>query len=211
MTHLIHLGFLASNNGTSLRAIVAAIEAGELAAEARLVVGNRKAAPALAFARDHQIATQWIPTISDPGAADAALAEALARAGVELVVLSGYLRKLGPKTLRAFQGRILNIHPALLPRHGGPGMYGRRVHEAVLAAGDRRTGASVHLVDDLYDHGAVVARAELAVSPHDTAESLEGKVMAVEPGLFVETLKRIADGALILRDIGDVTLDIPAP
>ena len=160
---MIHLGFLASNNGSSLRAIVAAIEAGELAADARLVVSNKKASPALAFARGRDIPTLCIPTITDPAAADAVLAEALVGAGVEWVVLSGYLRKLGPRTLGAYPGRILNIHPSLLPRHGGPGMYGRRVHEAVVASGDRRTGASVHLVDDLYDHGPVIARAELPV------------------------------------------------
>ncbi|MBA3811409.1 MAG: phosphoribosylglycinamide formyltransferase, partial [Caulobacteraceae bacterium] len=125
--------------------------------------------------------------------------------GVEWVVLSGYLRKLGPRTLRAFPGRILNIHPSLLPRHGGPGMYGRRVHDAVLAGGDARTGASVHLVDDLYDHGLVIARAELPVSPNETAESLERRVMAAEPVLFLETLKRIAEGALTIPVISDNT------
>ncbi len=202
---LISLGFLASNNGSSLRAIVAAIEAGTLAARARLVVSNNRAAPALAFALERGIPALCIPTIPDPAAADAVLAEALIGAGVEWVVLSGYLRKLGPRTLGAYPGRILNIHPSLLPRHGGPGMYGRRVHQAVLASGDARTGASVHLVDDLYDHGPVIARAELPVGPGDTAETLERRVMAAEPPLFLETLKRIADGVLTLPDISDNT------
>src|SRR5579859_1915787 len=194
----MNLAFLASNNGSSLRAIVAAIEAGRLSAKACLVVSNRKAAPALEFARDHGIATHCIPTAGDPAAADERLAAALRRARADLVILSGYLRKLGPATLKAFGGRILNIHPALLPGYGGQGMYGRRVHEAVVAAGDRETGATVHLVDDEYDHGAVVAQVRVPVEPGETAEAVEQRVMAAEPGLFVETLARIVSGELIL-------------
>ena len=195
---MIKLCFLASHNGSSLRAIVAAIEAGALAAEARLVVSNRKAAPALDFAREHGISTAFIPTVTDPAGADEHLARALRGANADLVILSGYLRKLGPRTLTAFNGRILNIHPALLPRHGGKGMYGRRVHEAVLAAREAISGATVHLVDEEYDHGAVVARAEVAVLPQDTAASLESRVMAAEPGLFLATLQDLASGRLIL-------------
>ncbi|HLZ84033.1 MAG TPA: phosphoribosylglycinamide formyltransferase [Caulobacteraceae bacterium] len=194
----MNLAFLASNNGSSLRAIVAAIEAGQLAARPSLVVSNRKAAQALDFARDHGIATLCIATTADPEGADERLAAALRRAGADLVILSGYLRKLGPATLEAFGGRILNIHPALLPSYGGQGMYGRRVHEAVVAAGERETGATVHLVDDEYDHGAVIAQVRLPVAPGETAESVERRVMAAEPGLFVLTLQRIASGELVL-------------
>jgi phosphoribosylglycinamide formyltransferase-1 len=195
------LAFLASNNGSSLRAIVAAIEAGELAVEPCLVVSNRKAAPALEFAREHRIATLCVPTTADPAGADERLAAALRAAGADLVILSGYLRKLGPATLAAFAGRILNIHPALLPSYGGQGMYGRRVHEAVVAAGERETGATVHLVDDQYDHGAVVAQVRLPIGPGETPESVEQKVMAAEPKLFVQTLQRLA--------LGDLTLPCP--
>lgn len=194
----MNLAFLASNNGSSLRAIVAAIEAGQLPATPRLVVSNRKAAPALEFGRAHGIATLCIPTSADPDRADRRLATALSGAGADLVVLSGYLRKLGPATLQAFAGRILNIHPALLPSYGGRGMYGRRVHEAVVAAGERETGATVHLVDDEYDHGAVVAQVRLPIALGETPESVERKVMAAEPGLFVETLQRVASGDLNL-------------
>lgn len=196
---MIKLGFLASNNGSSLRAVVAAVEAGELAARAVLAVSNRKAAPALVFARDHGLATRVIPTLEDPAGADQVLARALTEAGADLVILSGYLRKLGPRTLTAYEGRILNIHPALLPRFGGQGMYGRRVHEAVLASGEAWTGATVHLVDGDYDHGALIAQARVAVTPGDTAETLEARVMAAEPGLLVDTLRRIVSGELILR------------
>jgi len=194
----MNLAFLASNNGSSLRAIVDAIESGRLAATPRLVVSNRKAAPALDFARTHAIAALCIPTTADPSGADERLAAALQRAGADLVILSGYLRKLGPATLGAFAGRIMNIHPALLPRYGGQGMYGRRVHEAVVAASERVTGATVHLVDEEYDHGAVIAQLTLPIEPDDTAEAVERKVTRAEPQLFVETLQRVASGDLIL-------------
>ena len=188
---MIKLGFLASNNGSSMQAVVAAIAAGELAAEARLIVSNRQAAPALAFAQEHGIAAAFIPTLADPEAADARLVETMTAADVEWIVLSGYLRKLGPKVLAAYEGHILNIHPALLPRHGGQGMYGRRVHEAVVAAGETASGASVHLVDGEYDHGRVVARVEVTVLPGDTAADVERRVTATEPELFVKTLQGI--------------------
>jgi len=186
------LGFLASGNGTSMRAIVLACESGELAAEPVIVVSNKREAPALAFAHEHGIETRVIPTAKDPEAADLALVGALEAAGVQWVILSGYLRKLGPKTLARFAHRILNVHPALLPRYGGQGYYGRRVHEAVLASGDKVSGATVHLVDDVYDHGEIVAQVEVPVLPGDDASALERRVMAAEPRLFVETLKRLA-------------------
>jgi phosphoribosylglycinamide formyltransferase-1 len=148
------------------------------------------------FAREHGMATRVIPTTADPDDADVALAGALSESGVEWVILSGYLRKLGPRTLAAFNRRILNIHPALLPRHGGQGMFGRRVHEAVIACGDAVSGASVHLVDEEYDHGQVLARIEIPVRRDETPASLEERVMAVEGGFFVSTLQAIAAGNL---------------
>ena len=198
MSPPLKLGFLASRNGAGMRAIVRAIEAGELDAEARILVVNRPGVPALAFAAEHGLPSRLIPTLPDPDAADAVLSEALLAAGVELVVLSGYLRKLGPRTLAAFPGRILNIHPALLPSFGGKGMYGRRVHEAVAAADVSVTGASVHIVDGDYDQGPVIASRSVALAPGDDAETIERKVTEVEPDLFVETLRRICAGELAL-------------
>ncbi len=194
----MNLAFLASNNGSGMRAIMAAVAAGELAAKPVLAVSNRRSAPALEFARSRGVQTLFLPTAADPDFADRRLAEALSEAGTDLVILSGYLRKLGPATLAAFDGRILNIHPALLPKFGGQGMYGRRVHEAVVAAGERESGATVHLVDDQYDHGAVVAQARVTLAPGDDAAQVERKVTALEPGLFVSTLQAIASGTIKL-------------
>ncbi len=188
----MRLAFLASNNGSGMRAVVRAIEAGDLEAEVVLVISNRREAPALTFASNHGAATLFLPTVADPARSDRRLASALAEAGIDWVLLAGYLRKLGPVTLEAFRDHILNIHPALLPKFGGQGLYGRRVHEAVIAAGERESGASVHLVDEEYDHGPVLAQARVQILPTDTPETLERKVMAVEPGLYVDVLKRLA-------------------
>ncbi|HXQ16302.1 MAG TPA: phosphoribosylglycinamide formyltransferase [Caulobacteraceae bacterium] len=197
-TTRLKLGFLASNNGSGMRAILAAIAAGELDAEARLAISNRRDAPALTCAAEQGVATRFVPTKLDPERADAEIAAALQAAGVELVVLSGYLRRLGPTTLSAYAGRVLNVHPALLPKFGGPGMYGRRVHEAVAAAGDAVSGATVHVVDEEYDHGPAVAQIEVPLTPGDDAAAIEAKVTAAEPGLLVEVLRRISEGTLAL-------------
>ncbi|MFL5297256.1 MAG: phosphoribosylglycinamide formyltransferase [Phenylobacterium sp.] len=194
----VNLGFLASGNGSSARAIVAAIADGTLAADARLLVSNMKSAPALAFAAEAGVPALCIPTQADPEAADARLADSLAAHGVELVILSGYLRQLGPRTLGRYRNRILNIHPGPLPQFGGHGMYGRRVHEAVIAAGVAESSVCIHLVDEEYDRGPVIARMTVPVVEGDTPESLEARVTALEPGFYVETLRRIAEGEIAL-------------
>jgi phosphoribosylglycinamide formyltransferase-1 len=194
----LKLGFLASGNGSGARAIVAAIGAGELAAQARLLVSNNKSAAALSFAAEAGVPALHIATQADPDAADARLAESMLKNGVEVIVLSGYLRQLGPQTLARYTGRILNIHPGPLPAFGGHGMYGRRVHEAVIAAGVPESGVCIHLVDEEYDRGPVIARRSVPVAPGDTAETLEARVTAVEPQFYVETLRRIAEGAIVL-------------
>ena len=194
----LKLGFLASGAGSSARAIVDAIRMGALAAETRLVVSNNRGAAVLAFAQEHAIPSLCIPTQADEVAADARLAREMAAHDVELIVLSGYLRRLGPQTLGRYAGRVLNIHPGPLPQFGGHGMYGRRVHEAVLAAGAAESGVAIHVVDEEYDHGPVIARKAVAVRPGDTVEALEDRVRAAEPGFFVETLQRVARGELQL-------------
>lgn len=195
---MLKLGFLASRNGSSFRAIVHAIEAGELAAEARLLVSNNRKAAALEFASDHNVSALVIPTQADAEVADAALETAMTQAGVELIVLSGYLRRLGPRTLSRYAGRVINIHPGPLPDFGGEGMYGRRVHEAVIAAGVAESGIVIHGVDEIYDNGPVIARKAVPLPAGETVDSLEARITAMEPTFFVETLKKIADGEIVL-------------
>jgi phosphoribosylglycinamide formyltransferase-1 len=195
---MLRLAFLASNNGSSMRALIAAIRTGALEATPVLVVSNKASSGALAFAREAGLPAQCVPTLPDAVAADAALCAALRAAGADLVVLSGYLRRLGPQTLAAFENKILNVHPSLLPAFGGEGMYGRRVHEAVAAAGVAHSGATIHVVDALYDHGPIIAQRVVALAPGDDAAAIERKVTAIEPALYIDTLQRISAGEIDL-------------
>jgi phosphoribosylglycinamide formyltransferase 1 len=194
------LGFLASHNGTNMRAIVAACRDGRLCATPAVLISNNREAAAMVWARDHGVPSEHISATAkgSEAAADAAIAEQLMAHRVDLVILAGYMRKLGPATLRAFHNRILNVHPALLPKFGGQGMYGAHVHNAVLEAGEAETGVTIHLVDDAYDHGPVVAQAAVPVHSGDTAETLAARVQAREQTLYPEVLAQIFCGALDL-------------
>lgn len=196
----MRIGFLASHNGSNMQAIITACKTGDLPATPAVVISNNSESGALARARREGIPAYHLSgtTHPAPGALDAAILEALRRHDVEVVVLAGYMKKLGPLTLAAYRGRILNIHPALLPKYGGPGMYGGHVHAAVLAAGERESGATVHLVDADYDTGPILAQARVRVEPGDTAETLAARVLIQEHRLFPETLRRIATGELKL-------------
>jgi phosphoribosylglycinamide formyltransferase-1 len=121
---------------------------------------------------------------------------------VDLVFLGGYMKKLGPLTLEAFKGRVLNTHPALLPRFGGPGMYGDRVFEAVLGAGVTESGISIHIVDAEYDSGPVIRQCRVPVRPGDSLDDLKTRVRASERDFVVDTLARIAEGRLDVAAAG---------
>jgi formyltetrahydrofolate-dependent phosphoribosylglycinamide formyltransferase len=167
-----------SGRGSNLTALGDAL-AGSAAAAVSLVLSDREAA-GLALARERGWASHRLADPTDP----AEWRDQLSRHGVDLLVLAGYLKLVPPGVLAALPGRIINIHPALLPRHGGPGMYGLRVHAAVLAAGDRESGATVHLVDEVYDRGAVLGQARVTVRPDDTPEVLATRVLEVEHRLL---------------------------
>lgn len=194
----LRIAFLASNNGTSFRAIVERIAEGGLDADAVLLVANRETSSALAYAEERGIAHRYIPTRNREHEADLALLNALNEVGADLVILSGYLRKIGPETLKTFEGRILNVHPGLLPAYGGQGMYGRRVHEAVLAERAKVSGATVHLVDAEYDHGRTISVREVTVEPGWDVERLEREVMSAECSLFIEIVTKLSEGELRL-------------
>ena len=144
------------------------------------MISNRSDAGALALARRHGIPVHVLQDIADP----AEWRSVLSAAGAELIVLAGYLKRVPAEIVEEWRGRILNIHPALLPRHGGPGMYGRRVHEAVLASGDTISGATVHLVTEEYDQGPILAQTTVPVEPDDTPESLAARVLEAEHTLL---------------------------
>lgn len=196
----LRLGFLASHGGSNVQAILDACWSGRLDADPRVLISNNSDAPVIERARKAGVPAYHLSSHTHPAPAllDAAIVDTLEKHAVKIVVLAGYMKKLGPRTLARYRGHVLNVHPALLPKHGGQGMYGRRVHEAVLASGDRVTGATVHLVDAEYDRGPILAQREVKVLPGDTPESLAERVLEVEHALFVDTLARIAGGEIEL-------------
>jgi phosphoribosylglycinamide formyltransferase-1 len=184
------LAVLASGRGSNLQAIVDHFDnlARERIAKVVLVASNRADSPALIRAATASI------DIADFDAADdgAQLLALLRQFGVDLVVLAGYLKRIPSKVIHEYAGRIINIHPALLPAFGGEGMYGARVHEAVIASGAKETGVTVHLVDDDYDRGPIVAQWRVPVEKSDTAESLAARVLNVEHIVYPRTIEMVA-------------------
>jgi phosphoribosylglycinamide formyltransferase-1 len=199
----LKIDFLVSHGGSSMKAILQAIADDSLKASVCVVICNNSDAPALAHARMLGIPSYHLSQtkLGADADVDRAVVETLEGHGAELVVLSGFLRKLGPRMLESYRSRILNIHPSLLPRHGGRGMYGRRVHEAVIAASEPTSGITIHLVDEEYDRGPALARWEVPVEVDDTPGTLAKRIEALEPQFFVETLRRIADGTLKLPPV----------
>jgi phosphoribosylglycinamide formyltransferase-1 len=196
----VNLGFLASHRGSNMQALVDAARDGRLHASPRVVISNNGDAEALTRARREDIPAYHLSskTHPDPAQLDEAIRDTLASHDVDLVVLAGYLKKLGPKTLARYRGRVVNVHPALLPKYGGAGMYGERVHEAVLAAGEKESGVTIHVVDEEYDHGPILAQCCVTVLEGDSVVSLAQRVLEREHRFLVEVVEQIATGALKL-------------
>ena len=196
----MNLGFLASHRGSNMQALVDAARDGRLHASPRVVISNNGDAEALARARRDGIPAHHLSskTHPDPAQLDEAIRDTLVSHDVDLVILAGYLKKLGPKTLARYKGRVINVHPALLPRYGGTGMYGGRVHEAVLAAGEKESGVTIHVVDEEYDHGQILAQCCVTVMERDSVASLAQRVLEREHRFLVEVVEQIATGALKL-------------
>ncbi|PCI37381.1 MAG: phosphoribosylaminoimidazolecarboxamide formyltransferase, partial [Elusimicrobia bacterium] len=192
---MLKIAVLASGEGTNLQALIDSTENKSIPGKIVLVLSNKEDAGALKRAERAGIPFQAVrpSDFSTPEAFDAFLAEECRKANVELVCLAGYLRKLRAPMLDAFQNRILNIHPALLPAFGGKGMYGMKVHESVLESGAKVSGCTVHYADDAYDHGPILLQSTVHVLPNDTVESLATRVRQQEHWLFPEAVKLVAE------------------
>ena len=190
----IRLAIFASHTGTTAQAVIDALGDRRIDGTVVVLIANNPNAEALTRAAAAGIPTVVINSRTHPDqkAFDEAVLEAVRRADATHILLAGYMKKLGPPTVRAFEGRVFNSHPALLPAFGGRGMYGDRVHEAVLAAGAPRTGATVHRVTDDYDAGEIVAQVEVPVLPGDEVGSLGERVRAAERALVVDVLAELA-------------------
>lgn len=177
---MVKIGVLVSGGGTNLQALLDAQKRGEIPdGEITLVIASRKKAYALERAREAGVPALALPRRDYEKTADydAALLTALQEAGVELVVLAGFLCVLGEKMLRGYEGRIVNVHPSLIPAFCGDGFYGLHVHEAALRRGVKVTGATVHLVNEVTDGGPILLQKAVEVLPNDTPESLQKRVM----------------------------------
>ncbi len=184
----MRLAVCVSGRGSNLVALLDALSGSPLA-QVVVVLSNRADSPALERARQRGIPAEVLERWADAGAWLAPLG----RHRVDLVVLAGYLKLVPAGVVSAFRGRILNIHPALLPDFGGPGMYGRRVHEAVLQDGRAESGATVHLVDEEYDRGTILGQARVPVLPDDTPETLAARVLRAEHLLLPAVVLKAAE------------------
>ena len=195
---MIRLAVLASREGSTLQALIDACAAQSLDAEVVLVVSNNSKSGSLRRAAAANIDTRHISTKThgSEDAANHAIANALADAEVDWVLLLGYMKKMDEAILGRFSGRIINTHPALLPNFSGQGFFGRKVHEAVHAAGVSMTGATLHLVGCEYDTGPVIAQIQVPVLPGDNVDAIEQRVKTAERKLLVDTLQRICLGGL---------------
>jgi phosphoribosylglycinamide formyltransferase-1 len=193
----IRLGFLVSGRGSNMLVIIDNCKAGNLNAEPAVVISNNADAGALEYAREAGIPAFHLSTQTNSENLDEVITDTLKSHAVDWVILAGYMKKIGPQLLKEFQGKIFNIHPSLLPKHGGKGMYGLHVHESVLASGDVETGVTIHLVDGEYDQGRVLAQRSVAVEEGDTPESLAARVLKVEHELYSDTLQNIIEGEII--------------
>jgi phosphoribosylglycinamide formyltransferase-1 len=191
------IAILASGGGSNAEALMKAMQAPDFPAEAVLVFSNVPGAGVLQKARDLDVPT-WAFShkgFADREAFDRAVLELLAPYRPDYLCLAGYLRILTPVFVRAYASRILNIHPSLLPKFGGPGMHGHHVHEAVLAAGEMESGATVHFVDEGVDSGAIVLQQRVPVLAGDSAESLAARVLAAEHQVYAAALKKLCSQA----------------
>lgn len=197
MGNPVGIGVLASGGGSNFEALARAAQEGRLGGAAvRLLISNKAGASALTRAEKLGVEALALDPKNFPSRSDfyRRAADEFKKRNVSLICLAGYLLKIEPNFLKQFSGRVLNIHPALLPKFGGAGMYGHHVHEAVLRAGERESGCSVHLVDDEFDHGPVLAQARVPVLPEDTPESLAARVLEQEHKLYPETVKKFLEG-----------------
>jgi phosphoribosylglycinamide formyltransferase-1 len=193
---MLNIAVFGSGAGSNFRAILTAIQQGTIPdARISLVVSNNSGAGILGIARANALPAIHLSQkqFPDEQSFTDAVLSTLRAYGANFIALAGYMKRVPPRVVAAYRGRIVNIHPALLPRFGGSGMYGIHVHEAVLASGESMSGATVHYVDEQYDHGPVVMQQTVPVLPGDTPEALASRVLAVEHELYPAAIRRIAE------------------
>ncbi len=184
-----------SGSGTNLKAILSNSIAGKISSKVKLVISNNENAKGLDFPRELGIEILIIKRAgkSRKEFADIQL-EALKKNNINLIILAGYIKKITPKVISEYKNKIINIHPALLPKFGGKGMYGSNVHEAVIAAKEMESGPTVHFVNDIYDNGKIIHQKKVKIDQkNETPETLAAKVLELEYQAFSEAIKILED------------------
>lgn len=196
----LRLAVFSSHNGSNFQSIIDAINSNNLSAEIVCLITNNSNAYCIERAKQNGIPFYHISSHTHPNAEDYenALIEILKKHQTELIILAGYMKIVPSSIINLFKNKILNIHPALLPKFGGKGMFGLNVHKAVLDAGEKFTGATVHLVDEIYDNGRILNQMTVEVSHEDTPETLAEKVLTIEHKLYPITIQLIAEGKILL-------------
>jgi phosphoribosylglycinamide formyltransferase-1 len=193
MTKTLRLAVLASGRGSHLENVDLACQNQSLPATVSLVASDRATSGAMRYAESRGIATVFLDrrTLLSPDANDQYLADQLKAHAIDWVLCLGYLKRIGPQVVSAYKDRMINVHPSLLPKFGGQGMYGLAVHQAVLDAGETETGATVHFVNEAYDEGAIIAQIRVTIPPKTDSIALAALVLKAEHQLVLNTLSRL--------------------
>jgi phosphoribosylglycinamide formyltransferase 1 len=191
---VLNIAVFASGRGSNFSALLNSLRCDPVDAQIVLLVSNNSHSGAMELARSAGIPAVHLSAKSfqSPAELVRATLEVLHQHRIGLIVLAGYMKKIHPEIVAAYRGRIINIHPALLPLYGGPGMYGRHVHEAVIAAKEKFSGATVHFVDEEFDHGSILRQEKIAVMDDDTPDTLAQRVLVIEHKILPEAVRSIA-------------------
>ncbi len=191
-----------SGGGSNFMAIHHQIKQGKIPGEIVLVISNNPNCGAIQFAEENSIPVLIIneTRYSDPHTLNELLTDTCLKAEINLICLAGYMKMLPPAFVKQYENKILNIHPGLLPEFGGKGFFGMRVHEAVINSGKRESGATVHFVDEIYDHGPIILQKKVEVLETDTAESLAARILKLEHELFPEVVKAFCENKIIMEN-----------
>jgi len=191
----LRLGFLASHNGSNVKAILQNIALGLLIAEPKIIITNNLDANVIDIAKKYNVTSVCLNKKNNflYSNLEEAILSTLINSDVNLVVLAGYMKSLGEKIIAHYKNKIVNIHPSLLPKYGGLGMYGIKVHKAVIESTDTESGATVHIVDPIYDYGRILSQLKVPRLIGDNAETLAKRVLEAEHKLYTQVLKEIQE------------------
>lgn len=198
---MFNIAVLASTRGTDLQAIIDEIKAGKMPGiELKVIISNQKDCFALERARNQDFKAIFVdPQGKTREEFDREMAQILEKEKVDLIVLVGYMRILSPAFVRKFKGRLINVHPALIPKFCGENFFGANVHEAVLKAQEKETGMTIHFVDEKVDTGPIIIQKKVEVDPFDTPDTLKEKVQTLEKKWYPEVIRWIKDGRIKIK------------